>query len=144
MTARCIGETLTEEQRCATNAPARFRPSYQVTEGKEYLVLGISFLVNSAIYGNCSLFEIRDDAGRCVSVPTMLFDVEDPRPSRFWRARRTGLIDLALWPEEFYRDYFHDDLSERRPETVAAFNEVVGRLDAEFGVRTESRSAEVN
>ena len=135
MIAKCIGTTLTEEQREATNAPALFRPRYQITVGKEYVVLGVSFLVGSEVYGNCSLFGIRDDAGRFVSMPTVLFDLSDPRPSRFWLARRSGKADLMLFPEEFYREYFHDDLSERDIETVAVFNGVMARLEAEHGVR---------
>jgi hypothetical protein len=115
------------------SAPALFRPQYQVTVGKEYVVLGISFLVASEVYGNCPLFGICDDAGRLVSMPTVLFELVDPRPSRFWLAKRGGKSDLLLWPEEFYREYFHDDLSERDPATVAAFSGVVARLESEFG-----------
>jgi hypothetical protein len=137
VTARCIRTTLTAEQRLATNAPGHFHPQYQVMPGKEYVVLGVSFFIGSTVYGNGPLFQICDDAGRCVSMPTALFDLVDPRPSRFWVAKRIGEADFVLWPEEFYREYFHDDLSERDAKTVATFNEVVGRLDAEFGPRVE-------
>jgi hypothetical protein len=108
-------------------------PLYQLTVGKDYLVLGLSFLVNSAIYGSSSLLEVCDDAGRCISIPTMLFEVVDPRPSRFWLAKRVGETDFIFWPEEFYQEYFHDRLSDRQPEAVATFSDVLNRLDAEFG-----------
>ena len=86
MQVKCLARELTGEQEQATNAPARFRPRYQITEGREYLVLGISFVLNSAVYGNCCLFTIQEDAARCVLVPSALFEIPDPRVSRFWLA----------------------------------------------------------
>jgi hypothetical protein len=37
-----------------------------------------------------------------------------------------------LWPEEFYMDYFHDQLSDGVPEYVEAFKRAVARLENEF------------
>jgi hypothetical protein len=61
-----------------------------------------------------------------------LFEILDPRPSAFWRVKKQNDVDLTLWPEEFYRKFFHDDLSEGIPEIVETFNQVVGRLRHEF------------
>ena len=81
MRVRCLARELTNELRDATSASAMFRPRYQITEDREYLVLGISFLVNSEVYGNCCLFTIQDDATRCVMLPGALFEITDSRAS---------------------------------------------------------------
>ncbi len=141
MLAKCLARGLTEEQRKATNAPARFNPQFQVTAGKEYLILGISFIPDSAVFGNSCLYTIQDDAGRCVSLPSALFDVTDPRVSRYWVARSNGQFGVTLWPEEFYEAYFHDRVTDNEPEASAALRATVGRLEAEFGVL--AMSAEV-
>ena len=134
MTAKCLQSTLTDEQRRLIQAPERFRPSYQVTQGREYIVLGLSFVLRSSVYGYAPLFEICDDANRCISIPTLLFEVVDPRPSRFWLAKQPTNGGLLLWPEEFYVDFFHDDLSENAPEARELFTKVLERLKKEFDV----------
>jgi hypothetical protein len=63
-----------------------------------------------------------------------LFEIVDPRPSRFWVARKVNDFTLSLWPEEFYEDYFHDRLSDGEPIGVEAFRRVVDRLENEFVV----------
>jgi hypothetical protein len=91
----------------------------------------MSFLLNSAIYGDCCLFTIQDDAGRCVSIPSMLFDITDPRSSRFWLVRRNEVSSLTLWPEEFYKDFFHDRVTDGDPDALVDLGAVVTRLGAE-------------
>jgi hypothetical protein len=39
--------------------------------------------------------------------------------------------DILLWPEEFYQESFHDDLSEGDFNTVEIFEEVVKKLENE-------------
>lgn len=138
MLAKCIARGLTEEQRKATNASARFNPRFQVTADNEYLILGISFIPDPTVFGNTCLYMIEDDAGRCVSLPSVLFDITDPRVSRYWIARPNGEFGVTLWPEEFYEAYFHDRVTDYEPEASAAFRDTVARLEAEFGVLTMS------
>lgn len=137
MWVKCLARRLTEEQRKESGASDRYNPQFQVTEEKEYLVLGISFLVNSPVYGNCCLFTVLDDAARCISLPSALFEVMDPRVSQYWVARSNDQFGLTLWPEEFYEEYFHDRVTDYEPEAVAALRAVVRRLESEFGMMPE-------
>ena len=137
MRARCLARELTGQQRNATSAPPLVRPRYQITEGRDYLVLGIVFVINSNVYGNNCLFEIQNDAGKCLSIPSLLFEITDWRASKFWRAKvhdpmlQNDFV-LTLWPEEFYHDFFHDRAFEGEPEELAELRDVVERLEKEF------------
>lgn len=132
MTAKCIALSLTDEQRVQLGATPQLRSVYQLSEGREYTVLGVLFVVNSPIFGSTPLLDVQDDFGFCYSVPACLFEVVDPRPSGYWRARSVGSFDMALWPEEFYQEFFHDHLSDGIPEVVKVFKELVQRLQSEF------------
>jgi hypothetical protein len=111
-----------------------FRPRYQITEDREYLVLGISFLVNSEVYGNCCLFTIQDDATRCVMVPGALFEITDSKASRHWIVKNAEGSNLTLWPEEFYAEFFHDRVTDYEPEALAALRAAVIRIEDEMQV----------
>ncbi|HWM91944.1 MAG TPA: hypothetical protein VN493_14355 [Thermoanaerobaculia bacterium] len=66
--------------------------------------------------------EIIDDFDRWTLAPFVLFEIVDPRPSRYWVA--TQLDDpaaMALWPQSFSQTYYHDDLTEGSPDVVADF-----------------------
>ena len=52
--------------------------------------------------------------------------------SRYWVAQARENGAFLLWPEEFFIEYFHDDLSEGIGETVVIFKAVVNRMSAEF------------
>ena len=129
----CIAKELSNEQRAAMAAPALFHPRYQITVGRTYLVLGISFLINSSVFGNCCLYVIEDDAGRCVFVPSALTEVMDGRVSISWLARSNELFGSILWPEEFHEEFFHDRLSNCEPGPIETFQAVINRLKSEFG-----------
>jgi hypothetical protein len=128
MRATCLATQLSAEQR--TEAGVERNPKYNMTKGKEYLVLGLRFITKSDVYGASTLFEVEDDSGLCVSTPSVLFEITDPRPSMSWIARQTK-IGFKLWPEEFYAEYFHEDVSDRRPEALRALDAVKRRLDVE-------------
>jgi hypothetical protein len=132
MRVKCLNSELTEEQRLLFKVPPLFRSKYQISIGEEYLVLGISFEVNSPVYGNTALLEIADDAGRCRSVPAALFEIIDGRCSSFWEARFFEDGAFALWPPEFYETYFHDKLSDHDPKTHKVFESVLTKMKAEF------------
>jgi hypothetical protein len=132
MTATCIALSLTEDQRMQLGATPQLQSVYQLSVGKEYTILGVLFVVQSSIFGSEPLFDIQDDMGFCNSVPACLFEVADARPSRYWRAKRVGSFDLALWPEEFYQEFFHDHLSNGMPDEVEIFKDLTQRLKSEF------------
>ena len=132
MRVKCLARELTNEQRKGTDAPALFKPRYQVTIDKIYLVLGISFFVRSSVFGNCCLFTIQDDAGRPVSIPSVMVEITDDRISRFWLAKACDELGLTLWPQEFYKDFFHDRVTDGKQDELGIFKAVIGKLEAEF------------
>ena len=132
MTAKCKATSLTADQRSKVGGSTHISSVYELSQGHEYTILGIMFAVQSSIFGSTALFEVRDDAGRCYSVPTCLFEIVDPRPSRWWIAKQLGDFNFVLWPHEFYQEFFHDDLSNGLPERVAEFESLVQRLKDEF------------
>lgn len=101
MKAICIAIQLSDEQRKAWGAHEVLNPAFQMTLRKEYLVFGVAFFYKSIIYGTVTLFEVEDDAGRCISTPSGLFQITDPRPSKWWIARQDE-ESFQLWPDEFY------------------------------------------
>jgi hypothetical protein len=131
MIVRCNATRLDETYRRRVGGDPKLHTDFQLTIGKEYIVLGITFVVQSPICGSGILFDLEDDFGFCFSTPAQLFDIVDPRPSAYWMARRFGDDDLALWPEEFYRPSFHDRLSDGHQEERIAFRDLVSRLTAE-------------
>ncbi len=133
MRVKCLNRELTEEQRLLFNVPPLFRSKYQISIGEEYLVLGISFEVNSPVYGHTALFEILNDAGLYLSIPAALFEIMDGRCSSFWEARLYKEGAVAMWPSEFYEPHFHDDLSNGETETRKVFESVLTKMKAEFG-----------
>lgn len=133
MRVKCLARELTSEQREVGSAPAILLPRYQITADREYLVLGLSFLLNSQIYGNCCLFTIRDDAMRCVMIPSTLFAITDSRASRHWVVKSDG-SNLTAWPEEFYTEFFHDRVTDYELDAVAALNAAVSRIEDEMQI----------
>lgn len=132
MTARCKSRSLTEAQRIELGHTPNLHSVYDLEPGREYTILAVLFVARFSIYGSTALFEIRDDFGRCFSVPACLFDIVDPRPSMNWRGKQLDNGSLALWPEEFYEDFFHDQLSDGVPSKVEAFERLVQRMTSEF------------
>ena len=132
MKTKCISRELTEEQRLLFKVPALFRSVYQISIGREYLVLGISFAISSPVYGTTALLEIVDDPGHCLSVPAALFKIVDSQCSSFWEARFYEDGAVTMWPSEFYRPYFHGDLSNGDPQARKIFESVLTKMQAEF------------
>ncbi len=133
MRVKCTSRELTEEQRLLFKTPPLFRSRYQISIGKEYIVLGISLVVNSPVYGNMVLLEMVNDAGIYLSIPAALFEIIDNRCSSFWEARLYENGAVAMWPPEFYETYFHDRLSDNVPEIREIFESVLQKMKAEFG-----------
>ncbi len=137
MKVRCMATRLDEEQKKQIYIRENADPDYDTRFiiGKEYIVLGLRY-ESSESYWTTMLYELRDETGICLSVPTCLFEIVDSRPSIFWRARH-NFPNFTLWPVEFYRPFFHDDLSEGKPEIKKVFDIVVDRLTYEFEDATQ-------
>ena len=99
-------------------------------------MLGMVSIIDSPQYGNTALFEIVNDDRQFVLFPAVLFEVTDSRCSSFWRSAVQQDGTVTFWPEEFYREFFHDDLSEGDPVARQVFQAVVAKLEAEFSAET--------
>ena len=130
MKVKCIKNYLTDEQKQMISMPMSQHPVYRIKPEAEYTVLGLTFMINNP-YQNGISVEIKDDTDYLTFPPLCLFKIVDPRPSSYWKADALK-DDFSLWPEEFYMDYFHDQLSNGVPEYVEAFNRAVARLENEF------------
>lgn len=131
MRVRCISTQLTNDQKHQLRL---IGPSsiYQIVPGQTYLVLGITFMFPIEPYGGGVHYEILNDNGQTRGIPSCLFEIQDPRCSKYWIAREHEGGSLHLWPEEFYAEFFHDDLSEGLFAAVTAFDLVVNRMKLEF------------
>ncbi|WP_147444155.1 MULTISPECIES: hypothetical protein [Corallococcus] len=132
MMVRCIADKLSDEQKILLRIAQGHSTSYQLQIGSDYLVLALTFSLPTEPYGGGAEYQILNGFGVCRSVPACLFNVIDNRASEYWRVRQDEDGSLLLWPEEFFVDFFHDDLSEGRLETVNSFKKVVQKLQREF------------
>lgn len=131
MIVRCVSVLPNEEQ--AKLLGDNYRPgqrTFGLEFGKEYVVFGIR------IFDGMPWVEIASaasfaDPGYLYPVPLFLFEIVDGGVSRYWEARRRGDAGLVLEPRSFYRDYYHDDLSEGVPEVVEDFARMRALMEAE-------------
>lgn len=131
MRARCLGNFLREAQRAQIGLAPGSSIEHALTPGKEYVVLGLSVSPPGARNGSGVFLSVCNDWGQYREVSICLFEIVDDRCSRYWRARIGGVSTLILWPDEFYSEFFLDDLSEGFSEPLAIFREVVLRIQAE-------------
>ena len=132
MKTRCVANQATPEQVKKYGLDPLVDHHFDVTPGRTYTVIGLTMMVDSWASGAGVALDLLDDSGRLSIQPLFLFEMIDPRPSRYWVARKVGEADLALWPESFFQDCFHDHLTNGRPEEVAEFKRVYALLEAEF------------
>lgn len=115
---------------------AYLNSDFHITNDKEYIVLGISFMLDSSV-GRFSMVEIVNDYGHLASVPLFLFEIINSNVSKYWEIKIFNEFIIALWPEPFYKEYFHDDLSENIEEVVNDFNRIKLLLEDEFNNTTD-------
>ena len=120
---------LTEPQRLALGFRVWEDPHFQISAGRTYTVLGLTAKPD---YMAGAVVQICDDADRCAFVPICLFTIVDGRASEFWRARLLNEHGLALWPEEFYVDYFHESLADGERSPTEVFERVRAKLEQEY------------
>jgi hypothetical protein len=134
MKVKCILDSINDELAESVGLSGN-RPDYyrSISKGQEYVVLGLSYdpsLV--AYYGGKPVIEIKDNSGRLTAVPIFLFEIIDSVPSKHWQIRYSENGSLTMYPESFYKDFYHDDLSEGIPEIVDNFKEVCVKFESEY------------
>jgi hypothetical protein len=88
MKVRCVSDYVTEEQRAALG-----RGKYQVgidtrlTIGEEYLALGLTFEADPDHFMTGPYVHILLDNGNFALCDLCLFEITDPRASRYWEVR---------------------------------------------------------
>jgi hypothetical protein len=125
------------------NVSSDWRRRYgDLTKGKEYIVLGVTYACGSTAPGGVPIFEIENDAGSLSLVPAFLVEIIDSSASRYWQFRFGDGGILEFLPPSFYRPYYHDCLSEGIPEFVRDFREVCARFREEEAERARCTSPE--
>jgi hypothetical protein len=104
---------------------------WQISPNKEYLVISVRNILNSDFYGNSVLFEIEDDHGRLLAMPSCLFGISDPTPSKYWQASIDD-VSFSLEPNEFSLDSgLSERILDRDPDAMAIYLEIKSRLENE-------------
>ncbi|GAB3412993.1 hypothetical protein GCM10027361_24230 [Erwinia aphidicola] len=127
MKVKCIATCLTIEQKSKLGLIENEAPQYPFVIGDIYTVLGLHTQTG---YYEGTILQI--PMRYAVPAPLCLFEVVDDRPSKYWKIKKRGDNGVTLWPEELYREYFQDDLTDGVPEIVEIYNAVVERLEKEF------------
>lgn len=104
--------------------------AFHITRGREYVVLGLRFEVGTRAFGTGVWVDLVSDFGRLISAPLGLFDILDARLPGLWEIRHWPDGGVTLWPPSFYRDYYHDDLSNDVADVVEDFRRVKERIEA--------------
>lgn len=103
---------------------------YHVTQGREYVVYGLSFAVGSNVHGTGVWVHIVSDHDHLTWAPIVLFEIVDPRSSRYWEARMQKSV-FALWPRVFYRPHFHEELADGDVAAALEFSETRKMIEDE-------------
>jgi hypothetical protein len=133
MILRCISAYPNEGQIQLLGPGFPEKRSFAVVPGREYIVLGL--IVDSSPHSDTRgawvdvLME--PEIPTIISVPLCLFEIVDPRVSRYWEIRVSPEGNIRLWPSSFYREYYHSDLSDRDLEIVKDFWRTYALLEAE-------------
>ncbi|MEJ1250068.1 hypothetical protein [Denitratimonas tolerans] len=122
---------LKDDQRAAIGLPQGESIRYAITPGSEYVVLGLSVKPQGSRNGSGLFVEIANDWGQCRGISISLFEVIDARCSKYWHVRSHENGTVLLWPEEFYEEYFLDDLIEGDARARQIFADLVSRMDTE-------------
>jgi len=112
------------------------KQAFHVTVGREYIVFGMEFYVDSNVCGTGVWISLMSDYASLTSAPLCLFEIIDARSSRFWECRKRDSNIVVLWPPAFFTDYFHDDLGEGVDAAVEEFKRVRSLLEGEFSDNT--------
>ncbi len=143
MKVRCVSDFYNEETRERLRGEGlRLRGSWHfkgsLTVGREYLVVAITFTFAPAPDELGPSVILIPGAGYLVAFPLALFEVTDPRVSRYWELqvdvdREAGTTAVTLGPPSVCHniDDYLDQLEQGEPTAVADFTRVHGLLEAE-------------
>ncbi len=106
---------------------------FSLAIGYEYTVLAMSFLYDSNVYGDCCTIQYCH-GDRLAQAPLCLFEIVDARTSKYWLVKRGSGQNVFLWPEPFFREFFHDDLSEGDMHAYEDLQKIRSLLETEFTV----------
>ena len=131
MRVRCSGEYPSEELLELLGPDFHRKQAFAISIGNEYLVLGMLFATGEP-FGIGPWIQFKEDEGRFGQAPLSLFEIIDPRVSRFWEAVdwKNGVVGLG--PPSFDRDFYMEDFMEGVPEIVEDFERVCRLMDSEF------------
>lgn len=130
MIAKCISKYPTDQQ-IEVLGDFNRRQAFGATVGKEYLVLGIAFHINLPGFGTGVQLQFLDDDGDIGFAPLFMFEIVDGRPSKYWEARFYKNGSFEFQPPSFYKEYYHNNLSEGIDEVVNDFKRILALLKAE-------------
>ena len=133
MRVRCVKARPSDEEMAPLGLPQHVGQDFHLTQGKEYVVLGVQLAIGSNIHGTGVWLHLVSDYGSLSWAPLLLFEVIDGRGSRHWVLRAHSPKLVTLWPQAFYRDGFHEDLADGVAQVVNEFGEVRAALEAEAG-----------
>ena len=124
MKVRCKRLELTAEERARVDRPWSEANFEMLAIDRTYVAYAL------ATVRGTPCVRVRSDSGYLLTIPIQLFEVVDPRPSSFWEV---GFDDgeLELRPPLLATPFFLDDLGERVPEVVAAFEQLQLKMEAE-------------
>lgn len=126
-----IHNRLTNNQKLELGIKTEKNFEWQITPNKEYVVICVRNVLKSDFYGNSILFEIEDDFGRLLSVPSCLFVISDSKPSKYWQASIDNTV-FSLEPKEFIDDpSLSEKILDREPNAIKKFEEIKSRLEDE-------------
>lgn len=128
-----VRNSLTSSQKIELGVKLDQNFEWQITPNKEYVVISVRNILNSDFYGNSVLFEIEDDYGRLLAVPSCLFNISDSTPSKYWQASIENTI-FSLEPKELTNDpSLSERILDREPDAMVIFQDIKKRLANEGG-----------
>lgn len=136
MIVKCISAHPSEAQIQELGRRFRRGRNFGVVVGRQYLVLGLSLGLPPMSSGVWVDILMEPDIPTLIQAPLCLFEITDPRASRFWEIRARGEGVTTLCPASFYQESYHERLSDRVPEVVEDFWRVHGLLIEESRSRT--------
>ena len=129
MRVKCTAEKLSTDQKRRLG-PELLSQEFHLTVGQEYLVYGLQFRLGGA--GGIGVWiDYETELGYLGSAPLALFEITDPRVSRFWELAFAPDGTALLEPRSFRREYYFDDLSSGEESVLRDFQEVKRTLSTE-------------
>jgi hypothetical protein len=122
---KCVSVLPTNDQANFLGKGKHYFPGkmeFGLIEGKEYIVFGLCIL------DGAGWVEILDETESFVYlVPLCLFEILDGSVSKYWITKVNENNNILIWPQIFYKPFFHDQLTDGFAEYVKDF-EIIKRL----------------